>query len=357
MTPKVSNFLDNGAVLPSGLLGVLSEHNMNAFKKTYQNSYLRVGVVVDSYDISSTSNISKLVPEYDVLVFEQNEDSGSNVVTYKNCVAAESFGSIADFFEAKLRKMKSKTSKGSTPSSSGQNGAIVLILCLNGLSEKGIIVGALKHPDRKTTLTDDGLHLEGCYNGLGIKVNNDGSASVTFNGTTDNDGNVIDKTQGTTTISIEKDGSYQIDNTKIVQRLDKNGDAILNADGNISNTAKKDFDAIASGNINLKATKNFFTQCQDLVTNASGSAMLECQKLIVNSQSEINLKGSQFKVVAEAMASIKASTIVLDGMVSLGGNGGQPVLILSTTMMGVDSKGVPVISQAISGFANKVLAQ
>lgn len=357
MIPKMGNFLDSGSILPSGLLSASADRLLEGYKKTFQNYYLRVGIIKETYEINDSKNFSKLFPEYDVLVFEQNEDKSSTVITYKNCLAAASFGSIADFFEAKLRKMKSKKTKGVTPSISGQNGAIVLLLCLNGLSEKGIIVGALPHPDRKTTLSEDGLHLEGEYNGVNIKIENDGSATLTFKGATDNDGKVIDSSQGNTTVKIEKDGSYQIEHKTIKQRLDKNGDASLSTDGSISNTAKKDFNINASENINISATKNFSSKCVDFILNASGSAILECQKMSVQSQSEISFKGSQFKAEAESLASIKSSSIVLDGNVSLGGNGGQPVLMLNAMIIGTGNKGRPVVSYAVSGFTTKVTAR
>lgn len=353
----VNNFLNNGAVLPSGLLGENHEAAMEGFKKTYQNTSLRVGVVTESYPINHKDNLNKLVPEYDVLCFEQNEDQGSTPINYRHCVAANALGSIADFFEFTIRNIKDKKSKGPTPSPNGQNGSIVLLLCLNGLSDSGIIVGALSHPDRKTTLKDEGPRMEGEYNGLNIKVEKDGSATLTFRGATDNDGKTLDKTQGDTVIGIEKDGSFQVKHKTITQRLDKNGKASLNADDDISNTTKKNFNVTATENIELKATKDFNLQCVALTAKASGSATLECQKLAINSQSDIMIKGSEFKVEAESMANIKSTTITLDGLVALGGEGGQPILLLSTQMFGIGNLGMPVLSTAISGYAIKVTGQ
>jgi len=355
MIPK--NLLDNGAVLPSGLMGVEHDLLSEGFKKTFQNPYLKVGIIVKTYDINDSPNVSKLVPEYDVMTFEQNEDRGSTVITYKNCLASSSLGSIADFFEMKLRQMEKNKNKDAAPSPGGQDGSIVLLLCLNGLSDRGIIIGSLGHPDRKTTLKEEGPRLEGEYNGVNIKVEKDGSTSLTFRGATDSEGKVKDKEQGDTVITIEKDGSYQVKHKTITQRLDKNGKASLTADGDISNTTKKNFNVTATENIAMKATKNFTLDCADLVAKASGSATLECQKLEVKAQSEISMKGSEFKVEAEALAKIKATSITLDGMVALGGEGGQPVLLLSTMFIGIGNLGGPVISNAIAGFAVKVTAQ
>jgi len=352
----MSNEMDNGAILPFGLLSGSSNGMDDGFKKTYQNSSLRVGIIRETYGLKDPKNVSKLVPEYDVMVFEQNEDKGSTVITYKNCMAASALGSIADFFEANLRKMKKKKSKGETPSMNGQNGAVVLLLCLDSMSEKGIIVGALSHPDRNSTLVDNEPHLEGEYNGVNIKVEKDGSTTLTFKGATDNDGLVVDKEQGNTVMSIEKDGTYQVKHKAITQRFEKKGKASLIADDDISNTTKKNFNITATESVNIKATKDLLAECVKLVIKASGSAMLECQKLEVKSESDINLKGSQIQIEAESMAMIKASSITLDGLVALGGAGGQPVLILSTMFIGIGNLGIPVISNAISGFATKVTA-
>lgn len=351
----MSNILDNGTVLPFGLLGAGAQME-DAFKKTYNNFALRVGIVINAYSKKHKNNISKVVPEYDVMTFETNEDSGSTTITYKNCVAMSALGSIADFFEMDLRQLKKKTSKGTTPNMSNQNGSIVLLLCLNGLSDKAIIIGALSHPDRKSTLTGDGPRLEGEYNGVNIKVEADGSTTFTMKGATDNDGKVIDSSQGDTVIAVEKDGSFQVKHKGVTQRLDKKGDASLTAEGNISNTAKKDFNVTADGSMNVKAKKDINAECVKLVMKASGSASLQVQKMELKSESDVMVKGSKVQLEAESMAGIKASSIVLDGNVALGGPGGQPVLIMSTMFIGTGNLGIPVISSAISGFATKVTA-
>jgi len=352
----MSNVMNNGAVLPTGLLDVNANAMMAGFNKTYKNNALRIGVVVATYPVSDDKNRSKLTTEYDVLVVEQHEDKGSTTLLYRNCMSSEGLGSIADFFEKTLRPKKKKTTKGDSVNLKGQDGAIVLLLCLDGMSDKGIIISALTHPDRKTTLKDADPRLEGEYNGLNIKVEKDGSATLTFRGATDSEGKVLDKNQGDTVVGIEKDGSFQIKHKTITQRLAKDGKASLTADDDISNTTKKNFNVTATENIAMKATKNFSAEMVDLIVKASGSATLECQKLAVKSQSDISIKGSQIMVEAEALAKIKATQITLDGLVSLGGEGGQPVLIMTSIILGIGNLGAPVISQAITG-AFKVSAQ
>jgi len=349
------NFLDNGTVLPAGLLGHDEESSMAGFNKTYKNFALRMGIVVSSIPVSNPNNQSKLCNEYDVLVFEQQEDQGSSIIRYKNCLSAEGLGSIADFFEKSLRVQTRKPKNGSIDTKD-QNGAIVILLALDGVSEKAIILGSVTHPDRKTTIKSDAPHLEGEYNGVHVVVNEDGSTTLTFKGATDNEGKIIDSSQGPTEITIEKDGSYQVKHKTINQRLDKNGKASLTADDDISNTTKKNYNVTATENISLKSTKDTNIACDKLVAAAQGSATLTMQALSIEAKANIDIKGQQLQVEAQAMAMIKAPMITLDGLVALGGAGGQPVLLLSTMFMGIGNLGLPVISNAISGYAIKTTA-
>lgn len=272
--------MDNGAVLPNGLLAVADSGMMAGFNKTYRNSALRVGVVVASYPTKDEKNRSKLTTEYDVLVVEQYEDKGATTILYRNCMSSEGLGSIADFFEKALRPKKKKTTKGDSVNLKGQDGSIVLLLCLDSMSDKGIIISALTHPDRKTTLIDEGPRLEGEYNGLNIKVEKDGSAVLTFRGATDNQGKVIDKEQGDTIVGIEKDGSFQIKHKTILFRLDKKGIATLESKDNLIINCK---DAIVASTGEVNVT-------------ASGNATIEAKEIkLGKGASEAVIKGDTFK--------------------------------------------------------------
>lgn len=352
----MDNILGNGTVLPFGLLSEDQKGVLAGFAKTHQNFALRVGIVTASYPASNSKNKSKLCTEYDVTVIEQNEDRGMTSIPYRNCLSAEGLGSIADFFEKALRPVKKKNGKGPLDTSN-QDGAIVLLLCLDGMSEKGIIMGALTHPTRNTTLLDEGPRLEGEYNGINIKVEKDGSTMLTFRGATDNNGNPIDSSQGNTVIKIEKDGSYQVSHKSITQRFDKGGDATLTADGNISNVTKKNYQVNASQDVQVNATGNANVTAQDIAMEASGSATIRCQSGTIEAESGFVMKGASISAEAEGLAKFKASQIVLDGLVALGGEGGQPVLTLITQFIGIGNLGLPVISTPISGYAAKVTAQ
>lgn len=276
----MSNFLENGTILPYGLL----EENNNAaiagFNKTYRNTALRIGIVIRCYPISDSKNLSKLTNEYDVLVFEQNEDRSSSIITYKNCMCAEGMGSMADYFYKSLRIRKN--TKKTLIDTKGQDGAVVLIHCLDGVSEKAIIISSVTHPDRPNKLKTSEPYMEGEYNGVNIKVNEDGSTSLTFKGATNNDGTAKDPSQGNTEIKIEKDGSYQVNHKTINFRLDKSGTASLTTKENVNVTAK--------GNITFQVTGN-------TTINSNGKCDVKSSGKTTVTASEINLNGASGKVL------------------------------------------------------------
>lgn len=230
----MNNVMDNGAVLPSGLLCHSDDAEIAGYNQSFKNFSLRIGVVIAIYPVSDDKNVSSLNTEYDVQVMEQNADRGATTSLYRNCLAIDGIGSPADFFEKTFRVMKKNTSGNESINLNDQNGATVLLLCLDGVSDKGIIIGALSHPDRDTTLVDDQPRLEGEYNGVNIRIESDGSTKLVFNGATDNDGKVVDNTQGKTTVSIEKDGSFQVDHSKTTFRMSKNGDASIVTTGTVT---------------------------------------------------------------------------------------------------------------------------
>jgi hypothetical protein len=303
------NFLNNGAVLPYGLLGNNVAYSMGAFNKSYKNTAIRMGIVARAYATTDEKNLSKLTTEYDVLVFEQNEDLGSSIVTYRNCIYTEGLGSIADYFEKNLRVRTTTTTPSGLIDTKGQNGAVVLIECLDGMSDKALIVGSITHPDRTTNLTDTNPYLEGEYNGVNVVVNEDGSTALTFKGATNSFGVPIDPAQGDTTIQIETDGSFQVSHSTITFSLSKTG--------TVSLTTKEDVNVTASGNINFQITGDATINVDgDIDATAGGSVSVSA--------------GTTASVTSKGTSTVNAKTINLaSGSVNIG-NGALLQLVNST---------------------------
>src|SRR5581483_1074195 len=294
--------LENGSVLPHGLLGENDAAMMSGFNKSYRNFPLRIGVVMASYPVGNDRNKTRLTTEYDLLVFEQNEDKGATSILCRNCMSSEGMGSIADYFEKALRPQKKKKKKGAT-NLNGQDGAIVLLLCLDAMSDKAIIISSLTHPDRKTNLKDEGPFLQGEYNGVQIIVNKDGSTSLVFKGATDSEGKPTNSKQGNTTVKIEKDGSFQVDHDTILFRLDRTQKtATLNA--------KKDINVVAGGNINMTATGDVNVKCTNANVAASAKAVVKS-----GSNTEVTA-GGDCKITSSGKTTVKASQIELNGSAS-----------------------------------------
>lgn len=275
----MSNFLKNGTVLPSGLMSVNANAALDAFVKSFQNYSLKLGIVVSSYAPGDPGNINHAIPEYDVIVMEQNADRGSAPQRYKNCRAAYGLGSIADYLEMTYRFLDKQTSGGTTPEPGNQDGAIVLLLCLNGMGDTGIIMSALSHPDRTPNIQTTEPQLYGEYNGVKIAVNPDGSTSLTFQGATNNEGTPTDSSQGNTVVSIATNGSFQVQHSTITFSLDRSGDVSITASGD---TTIKCTDA----NIN----------CTNSTVTASDTATVEGKtvKLGANAMEAV-IKGNTFK--------------------------------------------------------------
>jgi hypothetical protein len=246
----MSNFLPNGTVMPHGLLSCKPEDFLRGFNKSYNNTALRFGVITKIYSINDAGNISGLSTEYDVDVIEQDMNRGIAPITYKNCLAVDSLGSIADFFEKNCR-VQTESDNFQLPLTKGQNGATVLVLCLDATTGKGIVLGGLNHPDRPTTLVDAQPRLSGEYNGVAVAVNPDGSTSLTFKGATDNYGVPTNPSQGNTTFQIQTDGSFQFSHSAITIQANKSGILNITTAGAANVTVGGDMTATVSGNTNL----------------------------------------------------------------------------------------------------------
>lgn len=316
----MNNFLDNGTVMPHGLLACDPSDHLRGLNKSYNNTALRFGVIRKIYPISDANNISKLSTEYDVDVIEQDMNRGIAPVTYKNCLCVDSLGSMPDFLEKNLRA-QTQSKNHQLPLTKGQNGATVLVLCLDATTGKGVILGGLNHPDRPTTLSDSQPRLSGEYNGVAIAINPDGSCSLIFKGATDNSGKIVDSSQGNTTFKIETDGSFQFDHSTITIRADRSGVLTINAksDGNVTIggnatvTVAGNTTVTTTGNTTVKTTGNTEIDTQGNTTvNTTGNA-----KILTKGSADIiasgltTIDGSAIKLGQSAIeAVIKGNTLV-----------------------------------------------
>jgi len=349
--------------LPSSLLSQHSNKQNGTFKHEFGNFGLKTGVIIKTHELDSEDNLLKIGPEYDVVIHEQDGNRGITSVTYKNCQFLEALGGIADFFDVKRRE-PTNTDYKVDQDIEKFDGAMVLMACIDGVSNKGIILGAITNPNRKSTLTKDaGSHMEGQFNGLNWQVDKNGALTITFNSAMDNKGKQADEKAAGANWKIEKDGSIEFsDGATENIRLDKTKKTLdANAEDNVSITsAKKSVNVTAGESVNVTAKKDLiamaegkaaFTISKTLDIEAKGAASMKVKELKVESKTMINMKAqSMIELNAASSMILKAPSVLIGPAPS------EPALLAYQMItLGIGNLGAPVISQAIAGYSTSVL--
>jgi hypothetical protein len=361
--------------LNSSLFTVRSENDPeNQFSsKIFGNNTLKVGAVIEVYEPEDKNNVSKASAEYDVMVIEQDKSNGINYSIYRNCLALDSFGSVADYFQVKYRKPKDSKKVRSNTKLKDQQGSIVLILCLDGNAEKAVIVGALAHPNRKKTLNKDSGHaLEGEFNGIKYTIDKSGGLTITFKGATDGDGKPISAKEGGSQIKIEKDGSVELNDAPLSE-YDKAGNLKTNKASSavsgeyekvridktaqsISQSARKDISATSGANVNISAKADVNMKMNNLIAQAEGSVKYKSAgEFGVSTDSAFNLKAASGQVTLDDSLMIKSNNVNINAQTVSLGAGASPAVTMNTIFQGVGFAGVPVFSHSIGPYSSVVM--
>ena len=335
-------------ILPSSLLKEIPD-GFDLGKKIFNNVCLRVGVVVETLDIDNINNLSKTDVEYHVMVMEQEQDGGTNASMYKNCITMDAFGGIADFFEFKKRATSTPqdlTKKGSI-NNDKNDGSMVLLLCIDGNAEKGIIVGAIRHPSKKTTLTkENGQHAEGEFNGVNWQVNKDGEFTVTFKSATDNKGKP--KETHNTHIKLDKTGSAELSDGVDSIRIDKPAKLIsVRSSGGIIETATENYTLSAK---NVKASSTM-----DLVLAAQGRASFTSAKdMSFESQGVLKGSGKSIELQSQSMIKIQGNQMMVNVPQIMLGAGATPAVTSMTQVISIGNLGIPIVGNMMGPFSGSV---
>lgn len=353
-------------VLPSSLLSFAEESYYDSFSQALNNVALRIGIVKTIAKIETKDNESKTTIEYDVLTFQQDKDKGVIPITYRSCVTMDAFGGIGDFFEF----IKSAPT-GQAGDLKIDDGSYVLLLCIDGTSTRGIIVGALPHHQRKSTLTNaKDKHLEGEYNGLRFKVNDDGELTFTLKGKTDNKG--VPKTKvGGSQFKMEKDGSVEI-NTRDLEPALSTNDKDGKSSGSEPKTdfekvrvdktrqmvdinARKDINLTTGANFNLTAKANANLKMKDLIVQAEGKADFAIKGVFnIKADGAMSVAAADLKIKSDAAVTVDASQVNINAQKIALGSGGTPAVTSLTQFVGTGNLGAPIISIAAGPFSGIV---
>jgi len=310
-------------VLPSSLMMPRNENDPIYQNKVFGNNHLRMGVILEIIDIEDKANLTKLAPEYNVMCVGQELGMGMSTSIYRNCLAMDSFGGVADYFQFKKRSVKDSSKTKTKGSLQNETGSLVLLLCLDGNTDRAIIIGSMPNPAKNTTLNKEkGHHLEGEFNGINYSIDKNGALTVTFKSATKDDGQPTNQQAGGSQFKLEKDGSIECHDGKTEKiRIDKTKSTIdLNAQNDISNTT--------GGNFNVKAVKNLSTISKDIQMTAGGSCNV---KVAMQYNLQVGLFGSQTAIQWDINGQnyIKNSTmnfIIASPSISMG-VAGQPAFV------------------------------
>jgi len=328
---------------PSSILSGRNEDKVSYINKLKENVKLRLGVIIEVTEAEDEENTTKGVDlEYRVLTMEDD-----NVAIYNKCITVDAFGGVADYFRFRRRTPDNPETvkKGNIR---GQNGSIVLVLCLDGDSEQAIILAALAHPDKKGILTKEKEHhLEGEFNGVNVEINKDGELTITFKSPTDNDGKPSNPVAGGTSFKIEKDGSVNLtDGLSNTMRMDKLGQSFSVETGDFTATATKTAKVAATANVEVSAKAR-------LLLEATGSATIGAGKLEISSKSIAKISAVNLELEATLLKA-NAGTIILKAPTVLIGPAPTPALTIATSFVGSDIFGVPVVCYPAGPFSATV---
>lgn len=341
-------------VYPSFLTTSLA--HLEQIGRVNDNVRLRVGIVQKIIYPTDKESITKQFIEYDVLILEQNIHGGIAPVLYKNLLAAESFGGIGDFsFYTYRPQQKIKNPKKTLDISPyDQDGAIVLVLFVDGLSNKGVIIGALGHPDRKVPHEKDKHELLFVFNGISFHIKDNGSLEAKFIGKTDHTGKPVNKDLGETVLIIDEQGGIKIAHKNAELIIAKDGSFTVKNKNITQFESEKNITFNTKENLAINAEKNISQKSKkDLILEASGNSSLKAQQIKITGGSKIELGAPNIEIKGGGQVTIKAGQITLNGMVQLGGAGGTPAVTSQTQFLGFVLN-IPVFSQAIGPFSSSV---
>jgi hypothetical protein len=195
----MSIVMDDGYALP----GDVEVDNAGSVVSGQWFDYsLRIGKIVAVFLPDEKGNFNQKFIEYSVETHSTDGLSGPAPITYPRCLLMNRFGGVADY--------ERWTPRIDKDDEDGFNiGSQVLLLCVNGKSRSGIIVGGVPNVRAKTREEKfkDNHRYEWEFNGIKERVNNDGEYLWTRRGPTKADGTVRDEDGAGFSFLTKNDGN------------------------------------------------------------------------------------------------------------------------------------------------------
>jgi phage baseplate assembly protein gpV len=286
--------------------------------EAFFNVRLRIGEVQQVFYPEDPQNVSKKFVEYQVWV--QHRTNGTAVTKiYDHCLAIDHFGSVADFSFATYRADPSATRKNEAKSLRPGLGAMVVILCINGESTQGLILGGVRN-GQSTELDskDDGHHLHSRFNGVDVEVNDDGELTITYGGATKLDGtntDDVDVDSIGTFVTFSKDGNVLLsdkdgDNTILLDHA--NDQVVLQSDNEVN---------VSADTVKVSGESEVDVEAPDVSVTASDSVTVQSPSVTIGEGAqEPPLKAVTFNAaLATFMTALSAYTAAMEAVDPSGG--------------------------------------
>lgn len=210
----------------------------------FDNLPLRFGEIIDIVYPGDPRSSSKSV-EYTVSVNQRNGGGLIATIIYTRCVVSTIFGGVADKETHTLRKAGKSIDSLS-------NGSKVLLACINGETNYGVILGGLRDDQLDIPEKDLGHNSFFEFNGVNITIDKDGQYKILVKGATLPDGTPVPGVSLDITgqsISLLKDGSI-----KLATNSDNQFLFFDNTNKKVILVADKELDITSNGNIIIKST-------------------------------------------------------------------------------------------------------
>lgn len=262
-----AQLLVDGACPPSwARMSPVSEIGERVTKFSLANHSLMEGYVVRKHikgDIIENGDDGSIKYEqghtlYDVAVNVFDAERSASVLEIPNCRVHSFFGTETDKGYFTLRTPLNWD--GVDLAKIIPESSHVLVLCKNGLTSEGIIVGFLPNDDEVEN-KDLGHNLYHSFNGIETRINKDGELEVKYTGQTVDDQNQVkplDENIAGTFIKLTKEGNVVLSDAKgEVLTLDKaNKKIIVEAREKEEKITEKDWKIEVKGNVQIHAAGN-----------------------------------------------------------------------------------------------------
>lgn len=306
----MSQILNDGTVIPSYLS--VSYFGEFVSPGTQDSISLRLGEVKEIIYPEDEKSVSKRFTEYTVDVQQRDGNAPGTNVVYYNCVVSTLFGTSADFLKYTLRSDKQQENAVG-------KGAKVLLLCINGSTTKGVIVGAIRDTGTDPDGTkyegkdskEDGHNLNFEFNGIKVKINKSGELNLTFRGATKVDGTLSDEAipeaEGTQ-LQIDKNGSITASTPESKQFLkidheNKKIEILADTEWNVKVNEKSIFDFGKSWEVSvgdefkcsIQKDVTLNTSSGKIDIGASGNVNIKSAGLMVGNATDSMMKGTTYR--------------------------------------------------------------